>query len=486
MKHTIRGQLVGVFISLIALSLILIGIINYAFLGKYYISHKKSMIVEAYEEINEIEEINSTDDLPGKVQQLCSKNNLSITVTSSDFTVINSTSHDGKNQAIRLLGYYTGWYQDDLKVLDQQGTYVLQQSKDAMVNLEYLEMWGVLDSGNYFIIRTPLESISESVEMSNLFFACVGLVVAVLSGVIIWLFARRYTRPITELTDISKRMTDLDFDAKYTGKSANEIDVLGENFNRMSQELESTISELKTANNELQKDIEKKTQIDEVRKDFLNNVSHELKTPIALVQGYAEGLKDNINDDEESRNFYCEVIMDEAAKMNQMVKKLLTLNQLEFGNDQIAMERFDIVSLIHGVIQSSDILIKQKEGTILFDSSEPVYVWGDEFKIEEVVTNYLTNALNHLDYDKKIEIKVHQENGIVRTSVFNTGNPIPEEDIDKIWIKFYKVDKARTREYGGSGIGLSIVKAIMESMNQQCGVKNYDNGVEFWFTLESK
>ena len=116
---------------------------------------------------------------------------------------------------------------------------------------------------------------------------------------------------------------------------------------------------------------------------------------------------------------------------------------------------------------------------------DPVYVWGDEFKIEEVVTNYVSNALNHVDYDKKIEVKILQKRDLVRVSVFNTGDPIPQEDLDKIWIKFYKVDKARTREYGGSGIGLSIVKAIMDSMNQKCGVTNYDNGVEFWFELQS-
>ena len=102
------------------------------------------------------------------------------------------------------------------------------------------------------------------------------------------------------------------------------------------------------------------------------------------------------------------------------------------------------------------------------------------------MTNFFTNALNHVRYKNKIEIRCEQRGNLVRTSVFNTGDPIPEKDIDKIWIKFYKVDKARTREYGGSGIGLSIVKAIMESMHQQCGVRNYENGVEFWFDLESK
>ena len=254
----------------------------------------------------------------------------------------------------------------------------------------------------------------------------------------------------------------------------------------MSAQLEKTISELKSANNELQKDIESKIKIDQMRREFLNNVSHELKTPIALVQGYAEGLKENISDDPESREFYCDVIMDEAAKMNKLVKNLLTLNQLEEGRDEVAMERFDIVSLIAGVLQSMDIMIQQKEAKVSFAADQPVAVWADEFKIEEVVTNYVSNALNHLEGEKEIEICIRPagENR-VRISVFNTGTPIPEADLPNLWNKFYKVDKARTREYGGSGIGLSIVKAIMESLHQEYGVQNYDNGVEFWFTLDT-
>ena len=169
--------------------------------------------------------------------------------------------------------------------------------------------------------------------------------------------------------------------------------------------------------------------------------------------------------------------------MNNMVKKLLSLNQLEFGNDTVNMERFDLTELVKGVVQSAQLLASQKEAEIRFLQEEPISVWGDEFKIEEVVTNYVSNALNHVDFEKKIEIKAVKRGDVVRLSVFNTGARIPEEDLDKIWIKFYKVDKARTREYGGSGIGLSIVKAIMDSMNQKCGVINYENGVEFWFEL---
>ena len=205
-----------------------------------------------------------------------------------------------------------------------------------------------------------------------------------------------------------------------------------------------------------------------------------------MIQGYAEGLQDNVNEDPESRNFYCEVIVDEANKMNKMVKKLLTLNQLEFGNGQVHLEHFDLQQVIQSVLSSSDILFRQKEVTLLYAPQEPVYVWADEYMIEEVVLNYVSNALNHVDGNKIIEVKIANQNGKARVSVFNTGQPIPEEDIQKIWSKFYKVDKARTREYGGNGIGLSIVKAIMEAHNQQYGVRNYDNGVEFWFELDEK
>lgn len=193
----------------------------------------------------------------------------------------------------------------------------------------------------------------------------------------------------------------------------------------MSSQLETTISELKSANNELQRDIEDKIKIDKMRKEFLDNVSHELKTPIALIQGYAEGLKENISDDPESREFYCDVIMDEASKMNKLVKNLLTLNQLESGKDAVVMERFDIVSLIRGVLQTMNIMIGQKNAKVIFEAEKPVYVWADEFKIEEVVTNYVSNALNHLEGEKEIEIKLQDEGEPCEDQCVYTGTPDP-------------------------------------------------------------
>ena len=145
-----------------------------------------------------------------------------------------------------------------------------------------MESWGELKNGCYFLIRTPLESIRESVSISNKFYFYVGILIIVVSGFVIWFVTKRITRPISELTLLSTKMSELDFETKYQSHAGNEIDELGENFNRMSEQLEKTISELKSANNELQKDIENKERIDQMRQEFLNNVSHELKTPIAL------------------------------------------------------------------------------------------------------------------------------------------------------------------------------------------------------------
>ena len=372
--------------------------------------------------------------------------------------------------------------------MEETKNYKMLVVTDKISKTDYVDLWGNLDNGDMFLLRTPLESIRDSVGISNRFLAYVGICSTISSGIIIWFLTKRYTKPIMELAWISERVANLDFNVKYMGEKDNEIGILGENINFMSMELEKTISELKTANIELTKDIQLKEKNEEMRSEFLANISHELKTPIALIQGYAEGLKDEVSESPEERDYYCEVIVDEARKMNDMVKKLLTLNQLEFGNDTITMERIDIYALICNYLQSADILFQQNEVKLELEKSEPIFVWADEFKIEEVFMNYISNAINHVKEDdcgnKKITVEFQLQEENVRILVKNTGDNIPEESIPKIWDKFYKVDKARTREYGGSGIGLSIVKAIMESLKQKYGVENMEEGVAFWFELE--
>ena len=487
---SLTRELAAIIVGLVAVIIVICWFLNTTFLGKYYMYQKEDTLLEGFHVMDQASETGelTSDKFDVTFDNLCANGNISIMVISSNRNIVRSSVNDNQVILMEFMNVLFGSDQSEPEVLEKAENYVIQRKTDNRLDSEYLVLYGTLQNGNLILMRTALESIRESAKISNQFLVYVGLLGIILGAIAAVLISKGISTPILELTDISKRMTELDFEAKFSPrrKHQNEIDELGEHFNRLSNALETTISELKSANNELKQDIQKKTEIDEMRKDFLSNVSHELKTPLALIQGYAEGLKECINDDAESRDFYCEVIMDEADKMNQMVKKLLTLNQLEFGNEIVKMERFDVTELINGVVNSSGILLCQNDIQVEFDGTEPLYVWADEFKLEEVITNYLSNAIHHADFEKKISIWYTQKEDCVRISVFNTGKPIPEEDLDNIWIKFYKVDKARTREYGGSGIGLSIVKAIMESFHRECGVINHENGVEFWLELDTQ
>ena len=430
--------------------------------------------------------------LANVIRELRDRSNISLLLydSESDQTLV-SSARDVEVMRDRVRRYIVGHTGAKRDVLREYDNYMIQKTFDPLSKTFYLESWGFFsDNATIFIMTMSMESIHESAAISNRFLMFVGIVVILAGSILIYFITRHITMPIKRLSELSEKMSNLDFDARYetSRRSTEEIDTLGNSMNVLSERLKTTIGELKEANAQLKKDIDEKVQIDEMRKEFIANVSHELKTPIALIQGYAEGLVEGMAEDKENRDYYCGVIMDEAGKMNRMVRQLLTLTALEFGGERLSVERFDLTELIASVISSSGVLLKQNELTVDFDGKEPVYVMGDEFKIEEVITNYLTNAIHHVGGgEKKIQIRIdHRRDGKeVCVEVFNTGNPIPDEALSNLWTKFYKVDKARTREYGGSGIGLSIVKAIMEMHHKACGVKNHENGVEFWFTLDT-
>lgn len=190
---------------------------------------------------------------------------------------------------------------------------------------------GRLNSGPYLMVNTPLQAISESVDISNRFLLVTGFFSLALSGFFIFWIARSFSRPILELSEITTSISQLDFSRKYERGGKDEIGRLGESVNRLSTELEKNLTQLKTANAQLVRDNEMKTKQDALRREFISNASHELKTPIALIMAYAEGLEENVSTDAESRRYYCEVIRDEAEKMSVLVKKMTALMQLESG-----------------------------------------------------------------------------------------------------------------------------------------------------------
>ena len=506
MRHSIKARFAMVFVGLMAFVLIATWCVNNWFLESFYTMDKVATLEKAYTGIDRIvteTEQKGTDifeyfksaydpnrENEGPIQQLFrvlgEKYNMNIVLMDSatDQVLISNTG-ERDYLSSRVQGYIFGKNMPKVSILKTHDNYFIQKTYDKRSDSYYLESWGYFsDNKTIFLMSTPLASIREGVELANRFLAYVGIAALLVGSLFIYFATKKITSPILQLANLSEKMSNLDFDAKYTGQAEDEIGVLGNSMNRLSDTLKETIGQLRTANTELQQDIEEKIKVDEMRKDFIANVSHELKTPIALIQGYAEGLTEGMAEDPESRDYYCEVIMDEANKMNKMVRQLLTLSALEAGNDAPVMDRFDLTDLIRGVINSVGILIQQKEADVHLEDCGPVYVCADEFKIEEVVTNYLNNALNHLAGEKKIVITVEDNGEEALVTVFNTGNNIPEEDIPNLWTKFFKVDKSHTREYGGSGIGLSIVKAIMDSHRKACGVRNVEGGVEFWFTLD--
>lgn len=508
-KNSIRVKLTLILTGLVMLIVLLLWLMNLTFYPMYYRSNKTKQFFETYRTVKAYylcthkgfngDEILQQDYEQEEISALCENNQVSVYVfrAAASFGGVmypymyypSEATQGSRNLIVERWNeiYYEG-NERDIDLIDSNKMYEIYQRHDAKTDSEYIELFAKLDEGEqiYIFIRSNLEGMQQGIRNTNTFLAYIGIIIGLIGIILMYFISKSFTTPILTLADIAKRMSNLDFAIKYKVTGQDEIGELGTSINTLSDKLEKTISELKTANNELKIDNERKTQIDEMRKEFLSNVSHELKTPIALIQGYAEGLQENINDDQESKDFYCEVIMDEAKKMNKMVRKLLTLNQIEFGNNFAQIEHFDIVQMMTSVLNSTHILFEQKEVYLDFSYSEPVYVWSDEYMIEEVFTNFVSNALNHVDGAKVIKVQLENHNDFLRVSVFNTGKCIPDEELEKIWIKFYKVDKARTREYGGNGIGLSIVSAIMKSLNHDYGVYNTEDGVCFWFDVDIK
>ena len=495
-RRSIKWKFTLIYVCLITFLLLSIVLVNSFFLESYYTREKVRILENAAQTLDQVilsaerQGRSVSDLLPGRIlKELNEKNNVNVVIFDTTSDRVFSVGTDTNFQLRKLSAYIFGSRLDmEEKVIKRFGAFTIERATERESRSMYLECWGYFsDNATSVLMSLPVSSMRESVSFFNRFLLLIGIVVLLLGALIVYVTSMQVTKPINTLAKLSEKMSELDFTARYEGTSEDEIGVLGNSMNLLSERLEEAVGALKTANNELQIDIENKKRIDEKRQEFVANVSHELKTPIALIQGYAEGIQDGMAEDPESRAYYCGVIVDEARKMNRMVRELMNLSSIEQGKDLPDIHRFDLSELVSGEVSAADILNRQKNASVEIDVPEGTFVWADEFKLEEVVNNYLNNALHHLEPPNQISIfSERQKDGSVWLHVLNTGKQIPEEDLDRIWEKFYKVDKAHTRSYGGSGLGLSIVRAIADAHHQKCGVKNTRTGVDFWFSLDGK
>ena len=462
-------------------------LMNNIILKSFFLYSKEQTLLDVYNQINEFyKNPEDSDKMKDELQKIAVNNNFDILIQKENYINVYTSNREFGLSNIEINKILEESNKEN-ELLYNKDNVNIKKVADSKTNMRYILLSARLDNGYYLYIKLPLQFIYDSVKISNTFLYLIGGATVIISGIVTMFIAKRFTEPILELNDIAKRMAKLDFSKKYQENGAeDEINNLGKSINEMSRKLETTIKQLRTSNTELERDIEEKSKIDEMRRTFISDVSHELKTPITLIQGYSEGLIENVNSDEENRKFYAEVIQDEANKMDKLVKELLELMKLEYGGRKFNNTNFNIVELVNEVIRKSKVMLEENKIKVKFESEEEHYVYADEFYMEQILTNYLTNAIKNADEiekEKYIEIKIEEKESTVRISVFNTGKNISEENLNKIWKRFYKEDSSRNREAGGSGIGLSLVKAIMDNYKNEYGVINKYNGVEFYFEL---
>ena len=466
-------------------------LLNNFVLKRFYEYNKEKQLKAVYNVINNYYNNQEKDNnLVDELDKISLKNNFDILIKSDENVSIYSSNKDFYSS----IGEFALSIMQEEKmknnVIEKNNKYTISRFKDNKTNLNFIILTAALDNSYKLYIRMPVASIEESVKISNEFLSIIAIFVIIIGGIVLSIVSKRFSDPIIELNEITKNMSKLDFTQKYKTSDLNdEIDTLGENINLLSDRLENTINQLRNTNIELEKDIEEKSKIDEMRKSFISDVSHELKTPIALIQGYSEGLIENINYDDESRKFYAEVILDEATKMDKLVKQLLELMKLEYGRMQFNNKEFDLVELENEIISKASVMSEKENVIIENNTSGEIKVYADDFYIDQVLTNYITNAIKYateINGEKRVRIenKLNEENNKVRIKVFNTFIQFSEEEINRIWNRFYKIDASRNRENGGNGIGLSLVKAIMNKNGNKYGVKNVAGGVEFYFELD--
>ena len=495
-KQSLKSVRVKLFLTLSLVILLIITfliILNNVVLGTFFLYSKTKTLKSVYELTNNYyNNVDSNINIETELEKIAIKNNFDILIRDNQNVNIYTSSKDffstlgQMNAMTNILTLNSG------EILEQEDEYTIRKIKDVKNGITYVLLSASLDNGYLLYTRIPITAIQESVKISNNFLYLIAGFTILIAAIIVSVVSRKFTDPILELNGIAKKMSNLDFSHKYRITDADdEINNLGKSINTMSDKLEKTIKQLRNTNIELEKDIEEKSKIDEMRKSFISDVSHELKTPIALIQGYSEGLLENVNTDEENRRFYAEVILDETNKMDRLVKQLLELMKLEYGKREFNDTVFNIVELEQEIMKKSKVMLEEKKVQMIFDNSKEINVVADDFYIEQVITNYFTNAIKNVQERNskniiKIENEVDVEKNKVRVKVFNTGDNIKDEDMTRIWNRFYKVDTSRNREQGGTGIGLAFVKAIMNNYGNNYGIVNKEDGVEFYFELDLK
>ena len=515
MKSSIRSKLFLIVYGIILAFIAGLILLNNSFLENYYVTNRKASLVEAFTEVQSVDLKN--DDLNFSFQEIENDYNINIQVLEQieefDEDYLWTNFNEVPNIFVRLYGNQFNIpdgvlgriiYDFNNQTIDTESSYATEVSdlsdneysaylmdiqsefniSDDDTQVAALCVSKTVEGENavYYVMTVTFQSIHDSIKIFNSFTIIVGFFFMVLSFIIMYFISYSFTNPILQITKIAQEIAKLNFSTTVDIKTDDEYEDLGNSINRMSSQLEENINKLQLSNVRLAKEILHKTDVDKMRREFIASASHELKTPLSLIMGYAEALKlpdiDSITKEE-----YLSIILDETNKMDNLVKELLNVSQLESGNKQFEYKDMNIKELLVETEKLFNLVFEEKKINCEIDL-EDLVINSDYSNLQTVLTNFINNAINHVDNKRYIKISAkHKNANTIRISVYNTGENIPESDIKHIWDSFYKVDKARTRSYGGQGLGLSICRTILDILGYDYGVDNLEKGIEFYFDV---
>lgn len=364
----------------------------------------------------------------------------------------------------------------------------VQLYKD-MPDFEHYNLIDRVQDGAYVIISQSVAPMRENIYIVQRFIIVCGLIWLVLAIIGTILLTQRMTQPLLELKNLAVAMAHLDFSKRWKGNFNDEIGELGDSINTLANQLNVALTALQQSNSELQKQLDKAKEVEHMRKSFLSAVSHELKTPLAIIQGYAEGL-DTLDIDKETQQRYCAVIRSETQKMDKLVKDLLNLSRLETGSFKLEQTVFDFTALAEESRDRFAKALADKHILAKWELPAEMNVYGDPERIDTILTNFLSNAIDYTPVGRHIHVFADDLGKRYRICVYNEGSHIGEEYQQRIWEPFYKIDSSRARSpkrvFGGHGLGLGTVAALVKLHGETYGVRNEKDGVTFWFTIKKR
>lgn len=471
-------------------SMILVGILVFRFgFENFYIKHTSKELSEFGEKISNTLIQTGASELDKYIPTYSESENISVDVYDKDDLLIFTNGNIPMGNHRNNMNSKGNMYRknrlsikDEYKVSKDLESYIIE---DKSKKIEFLATITLTDNNLYSIVcRTPISEIKNSVTTASNFLLIIFVPITILSIFMAIWFSNKFTKPIRQLTHISNKISNLNFDEKVNIHTNDEIETLGNSINTLSLKVKNYMDDLKVKNEELEILIDNKIKQEKLRREFVSSVSHELKTPITVINGYAEGLRSDILNNEEDKQYYIDVIFEESKKMGLMVNDLLDLYKLESNTFKITKGKVDLEGLIRSVVKKHEFILSEKLIDINLNLQK-IYILGDKIRLEQVFNNLIDNAINHTFKQGEIKIYTKLLNDDVYIGIYNTGENINENDFKKIWYSFVRLDKARSSSDNRVGLGLSIVREIITLHDGKYGVENKENGVEFWIKLKS-